>query len=86
VEVDADGTTVVAIDDERRIPDLVLALAAAGARLTRVEPRRTTLEDLYFAVRSKRPTADDGGGHLGGRLPPPPPPPRSAPVRVEAER
>ena len=37
------------LDDESRIPDLVFALTAAGVRVTRVEPHRPNLEDLYFA-------------------------------------
>ncbi len=46
-----DGVATLRIDDPRRVPDLVVALAAAGARVTRVEPHEPTLEDLYFAVR-----------------------------------
>ena len=41
----------VALDDLGRVPDIVLALAARGVRLTRVEPHQPSLEDLYFAVR-----------------------------------
>ena len=41
----------VQLDAPRRVPELVLALAAAGVRITRVEPHEPTLEDLYFAVR-----------------------------------
>ena len=44
----------VQLDDLGRVPDLVAALAAAGVRLTRVEPHEPTLEDLYFAVRRGR--------------------------------
>lgn len=64
VLTDAHGIVTAQLDDERRIPDLVLALAANGVRLTRVEPHQPTLEDLYFAVRTKRDTADDGGRQL----------------------
>lgn len=46
-----DGVATLRLDDPRRVPDLVLALTAAGARITRVEPHEPTLEDLYFAVR-----------------------------------
>lgn len=46
-----DGPAVIAVDHLDRIPDLVAALAAAGARITRVEAERHSLEDLYFAVR-----------------------------------
>jgi ABC-2 type transport system ATP-binding protein len=62
----ADGTrpATVQLDDARRIPDLVLGLSAAGVRLTRVEPHTPSLEDLYFAVRSRRDLADDGGRQL----------------------
>jgi hypothetical protein len=43
----------VSIDDHVRVPDLVFSLAAAGVRVTRVEPYEPTLEDLYFAVRGR---------------------------------
>jgi ABC-2 type transport system ATP-binding protein len=42
---------VVGLDDADRVPDLVAALVDMGVRLTRVEPRAPTLEELYFAVR-----------------------------------
>jgi len=44
----------VQLDGFGRVPDLVLALARDGVRLTRVEPHVPTLEDLYFAVRRER--------------------------------
>jgi ABC-2 type transport system ATP-binding protein len=47
-----DGALRVEVDEAGRVPDLVAALAAAGARLTRVTPHEPTLEELYFAVRS----------------------------------
>jgi ABC-2 type transport system ATP-binding protein len=47
----SDLTAVVRLDAPERIPDLVFALTAAGARVTRIEPHEPTLEDLYFAVR-----------------------------------
>jgi ABC-type multidrug transport system ATPase subunit len=50
--VDGDPATVQ-LDDMARVPDLVLALAREGVRLTRVEPHIPTLEDLYFAVRGR---------------------------------
>jgi ABC-2 type transport system ATP-binding protein len=46
-----DGVATFRLDEADRVPDLVAALAAAGARVTRVEPHEPTLEDLYFAVR-----------------------------------
>ena len=45
------GIATLRIDAAGRVPDLVLALAHAGVRVTRVEPHEPTLEDLYFAVR-----------------------------------
>jgi len=45
------GGLMVALDDPGRVPGLVAALVAVGIRLTRVEPRRPTLEELYLAVR-----------------------------------
>ncbi|MFP5577857.1 MAG: ABC transporter ATP-binding protein [Acidimicrobiia bacterium] len=51
VRLDGDGPATVVVDDLARIPDLVLALARVGARVTKVEAERHSLEDLYFAVR-----------------------------------
>jgi ABC-2 type transport system ATP-binding protein len=47
----ADLIAVLRLDAPERVPDLVAALTAGGARVTRVEPHEPTLEDLYFAVR-----------------------------------
>lgn len=55
VGCERDGHAVVRLDDLARVPDLVAGLSAAGVRLTRVEPRTPTLEDLYFAVQRGRP-------------------------------
>lgn len=52
------------LDGEHRIPDVIVALVANGLRLTRVEPLQPSLEDLYFAVRTKKPIAEDGGRQL----------------------
>ncbi|MBS1848144.1 MAG: ABC transporter ATP-binding protein [Actinobacteria bacterium] len=76
----------VSMTDPALLPDLVDALVAAGIRLTRVEPRIPSLEDLYFAIRRSRAgthdVSEDGGRRLrprsdsiGTRVPPPPPPP-----------
>ncbi len=46
------GAAVVTVDDLASVPDLVEALAASGARLTKVTPHEPTLEELYFAVRN----------------------------------
>jgi ABC-2 type transport system ATP-binding protein len=54
----SDGRLRVELDDLARVPDLIAALAAAGARLTRVTPHEPTLEELYFAVRSGALAAD----------------------------
>jgi hypothetical protein len=45
------GVATVDLADESHVPDLVDALVAAGARLTRVEPRVPSLEELYFEIR-----------------------------------
>jgi ABC-2 type transport system ATP-binding protein len=58
---------VVELDDANRVPELVAALVDMGVRLTRVEPRTPTLEELYFAVRR---------GTHSQPTPPPPPMPR----------
>jgi ABC-2 type transport system ATP-binding protein len=47
------GVAVVDLDNDTQVPDLVDALVAAGARLTRVEPRTPTLEELYFTIRKQ---------------------------------
>jgi ABC-2 type transport system ATP-binding protein len=49
-----DGVTEVQLEDVALVPDLVAELAAAGVRLTRVEPHNPSLEDLYFAIRRER--------------------------------
>jgi ABC-2 type transport system ATP-binding protein len=66
VVVDADDPSI--LDTAQRLPfvrgyhrngvatvelDLVDALVASGARLTRVEPQAPTLEQLYFAIRQE---------------------------------
>jgi len=45
------GVATVELEHETDVPDLVDALVASGARLTRVEPQAPTLEQLYFAIR-----------------------------------
>ncbi|MGI8685540.1 MAG: ATP-binding cassette domain-containing protein [Acidimicrobiales bacterium] len=45
--------TVVTLDSLERVPDLVAALVADGARIRRVTPHEPTLEELYFVVRSE---------------------------------
>lgn len=79
----------VSLSDPAMLPDLIGALVAAGIRLTRVEPRIPSLEDLYFAIRRRHAgthdTSEDGGRRLQPRgdtvgrrtAPPPPPPPRA---------
>ena len=65
VEPDTDPARLrLHLDGDRRIPDVITALVANGVRLTRAEPLEPTLEDLYFAVRTKKPIADDGGRQL----------------------
>jgi len=65
IEADTDSANVrLHLDGDHRVPDVILALVANGVRLTRVEPIEPTLEDLYFAVRTKRPVAADGGRQL----------------------
>jgi ABC-2 type transport system ATP-binding protein len=52
------GPLAVSIDDHARVPELVFRLAAAGVRVSRVEPYEPSLEDLYFAVRGRSRTGD----------------------------
>jgi ABC-2 type transport system ATP-binding protein len=56
------------VDSLERVPDLVTALTARGARLTRVEPRVPSLEELYFAVRNGQGAFAEGNA-LGGADP-----------------
>ncbi|MCP5025145.1 MAG: ABC transporter ATP-binding protein [Actinomycetia bacterium] len=69
----------VTVDDFRRVPDLVAALVTRGVRVTRVEPRVPSLEDLYFSIRKQkgvtapparpRPTpAESSAEPIGGTL------------------
>ncbi|HXW79131.1 MAG TPA: ABC transporter ATP-binding protein, partial [Acidimicrobiales bacterium] len=60
------GAAVVTVDDLARVPDLVEALAASGARLTKVAPHEPTLEELYFAVRNA--CATPGTPGVGSRF------------------
>lgn len=46
-----DTVAEVTLDGLGRLPDVIASLVADGVRLTRVDPRTPTLEDLYFAVR-----------------------------------
>lgn len=52
------------LDGDHRIADVIAALVGAGVRLVLAEPLQPSLEDLYFAVRTKRTIADDGGRQL----------------------
>jgi ABC-2 type transport system ATP-binding protein len=54
------GQCEIHLEQMGLVPDVVAALAAAGARVTRVEPLERSLEDLYFAVRRT-----SGGTRLG---------------------
>jgi ABC-type multidrug transport system ATPase subunit len=64
---DRASSATVQLDDPGRVADIVASLVADGVRLTRVEPRIPTLEDLYFAVRNETRTmeaaAADGERH-----------------------
>jgi ABC-2 type transport system ATP-binding protein len=51
------GAVTVTFDHAGRISEMVAALVAAGARVTRVEPRARSLEELYFYVRETRATS-----------------------------
>ena len=58
VGYDRSDVARVQLDGFGRVPDLIVGLARDGVRLTRVDPRVPTLEDIYFAVR--RESAGDG--------------------------
>ena len=42
----------VKVSNIHQIPELVAALSALGARILQVNPRKHTLEDIYFAVQN----------------------------------
>lgn len=45
------------------VPELIASLVRDGARITRVDPHRPTLEDLYFTIRRHGlPQVDDAAG------------------------
>jgi ABC-type multidrug transport system ATPase subunit len=67
----------VHVDGPGRVPELVAGLARDGVRITRVEPHRPTLEDLYFAVR--RAARGDGLAPVRGVVP-------AAPERIGSVR
>ena len=54
--------TVVTLDRMDRVPDLVAALVAAGARIRRVTPHEPSLEELYFVVRRQAAEAVEEAG------------------------
>ncbi len=45
------GHAEIQLDDLTKLPDLIAHLTAKGVRLTRVEPKVPTLEELYFRAR-----------------------------------
>ena len=51
ISVSRNGAVQVTLDALDRLPDLVTSLVNDGARLTRVEPVGTTLEELYFEMQ-----------------------------------
>jgi len=53
VSCERNGHAVVELDDLARIPDLIAALTKSRIRLTRVEPVRPSLEELYFVIQKK---------------------------------
>jgi ABC-2 type transport system ATP-binding protein len=56
------NSAVVGLDDANRVPEIVAALVDIGVRITRVEPRAPTLEELYFAVRRGNHDEPTGSG------------------------
>jgi ABC-2 type transport system ATP-binding protein len=47
------GSAIVELDSLANVADMVDALVADGVRVTRVEPRTPSLEELYFAIRRR---------------------------------
>jgi ABC-2 type transport system ATP-binding protein len=48
------GPVTVALDDIKRVPEVISQLVGRGVRLTRAVPHEATLEELYFVVRGSR--------------------------------
>ena len=67
VELGAADARVV-LNDPAVTPDVVVALTAAGQRVTKVVPHEPSLEELYFAVR--RSARDLGEGTVGSTITP----------------
>lgn len=51
VDLKREGHAMVQLDDLSRVPALVKALVRRDVRLTRVEPRTPSLEELYFVIQ-----------------------------------
>jgi ABC-2 type transport system ATP-binding protein len=53
-EIRCDGLTLAArVDGEEKVPEVVATLAGQGALIRRVNPRRHSLEDIYFALQER---------------------------------
>src|SRR5207245_9749021 len=67
----ADGALVIKGIDRERIPELVSAVVASGARVYAVEPQHESLEERFLSLLGK---SHDGGARRGaagrGRLGP----------------
>jgi len=64
-ELRLDGEWLTAALEPARVPDLVAALVAAGARVHVVEPGRSTLEDVFLRVVSGGSAGGGAGGEAG---------------------
>jgi ABC-2 type transport system ATP-binding protein len=53
VSLERNGHALIELDDLGRVPDMVAKLTRAKIRLTRVEPRTPSLEELYFVIQQK---------------------------------
>ncbi len=58
------GGARIELDRLSRLPDLITALVADGARITKVEPHVPTLEDLYFTIRRQAGSRSAGPSDL----------------------
>ena len=66
------------VDRLERVPDLVTALVAAGARIRRVAPHQPSLEELYFMVRREAGAVGAAEPGAGEGVEPPPAPVEAA--------
>ena len=54
------GTLAVQVEAQGMVPDLVATFVGRGARIVRVNPRRHSLEDIYFEIQNQPQGGNNG--------------------------